>query len=224
MMPGLPTSSTGEIIKHKYYTLSYYEKYEQAEWVAYKIDSAFILTKMKRTNNFKEDTAVHTGSATLSDYRKSGYDRGHLCPAADMHLNKQAMKESFYMSNMSPQKPEFNRGAWRELEELVRDWTLKEGKLYIVTGPVLEEGLDVIGDNEVAVPKYYYKVLFDYTEPEIKGIAFLMPNELINKPLSEYSVPIDSIEELTGIDFFYELRHRVEKQIESENDFLMWDK
>ncbi len=221
--PGLPTSLNDDIVYHKYYTLSYVEKHEQAEWVAYHIDSLFITTKMKRTNNFKSDTAVHSGSASTKDYRGSGYDRGHLCPAADMHISKLAMKESFYMSNMSPQKPEFNRGGWRQLEELVREWTLNEGKLYIVTGPVLNDSLIHIGKNEVSIPEYYYKILFDYTEPEIKAIAFLMPNKLITKSLQDYTVPIDSIEILTGIDFLCELRFCLEKKLEKENNYSLWD-
>lgn len=220
--PGLPISTNNNIVKHKYYTLSYVEKHEQAEWVAYYADSLFITTKTRRTNNFKSDTAVHSGSATIYDYRGSGYDKGHLCPASDMQISKQAMNESFYMSNMSPQKPEFNRGGWQQLEELTRKWTLNEGQLFIITGPILHDSLPKIGKNKVSVPKYYYKILFDYTKPEIKAIAFLMPNKLITRPLQEYIVPIDSIETLTGIDFLNELHYSLEKKIEKGNNYLIW--
>jgi len=222
--PGLPTTINGNIVKHNYYTLSYVEKYEQAEWVSYYIDTLFITTKLHRTNNFKEDTAIHAGSARISDYRGSGYDKGHLCPATDMHISKQAMNESFYMSNMSPQKPEFNRGGWQQLEEFAREWTLTEGQLYIITGPVLSDSLTQIGNNNVSVPEYYYKILFDYTKPEIKTIAFLMPNKLITEPLQNYTVSIDSLESLTGIDFLPKLHFFLERKLEKENNYLLWNK
>ena len=109
----LPISTTGEIVKHKYYTLSYSEKNEQAEWVFYLLTKANSVGAVERGNNFRPDPSVPTGSASLLDYRNSGYDKGHLCPAADMSFNAQAMSETFYLSNMSPQVPSFNRGIWK---------------------------------------------------------------------------------------------------------------
>jgi len=135
----LPVPSTN-VIKHTYYTLSYNEAFEQANWVYYTLtDSMVINSGEERSNSFKMDKMVVTYSAKSSDYTKSGYDRGHLCPAADMGFNPVAMEESFLMSNISPQKPEFNRGIWKELETEVREWAKKEHKLYIVTGPVFKD-------------------------------------------------------------------------------------
>ena len=127
----LPTSTTYEIVKHTYYTLSFSKKDEQAEWVAYLLTRSMLTGQSERGNNFRPDPEVPSGSAQLADYSKSGYDRGHLCPAGDMTFNAQAMSETFYLSNMSPQVPAFNRGIWKSLESLVREWAAKEDSIYV---------------------------------------------------------------------------------------------
>lgn len=170
----LPSSDNNEIIHHTYYTLSFIDKYKQAEWVAYKLTSEMTQGEAKRNNKFREDQSVLTGSATLEDYRKSGYDRGHLCPAGDMKFSVKAMDETFYLSNMSPQNAGFNRGIWEKLEEQVRFWAKENGILYIVVGPILKNGLPTIGvDNRVAVPEQYYKIILFYFPPNIKAISTL---------------------------------------------------
>jgi len=203
----LPTSTTGQIIKHQYYTMSYSEEHEQPEWVAYEITRDQFQGKwVKRKDNFRSDPKVKSKSASKRDYRGSGYDRGHLVPAADMAFNEQAMSETFFMSNMSPQKRNFNGGIWRELEETIRDWAKKYKHLYVVTGPILtQQKLDKVGHNEVTVPSSYFKVLLDVTGPELKGIGFILENEVSDEPLATYATTIDEVESLTGIDFFPEL-------------------
>ncbi len=200
----LPASTTGQVIFHTHYTLSYAEEYEQAEWVAYKLTREMLnAPRVPRTNFFITDEKVTTGSAHYRDYSGSGFSRGHLVPAADMAFDSIAMVESFFMSNISPQVYQFNAGIWRELEELTRDWARKAGTLYVVTGPVLTDVMDErIGRNRVAVPQYFYRVILDLKEPELKGIAFIMPNEVSDRSVMEYAVSIDSVERLTGIDFF----------------------
>lgn len=221
----LPSSAAGEIIRHKYYTLSYVEEHEQAEWVAY------VLTKERldvpwvdRVDAFLPDPLVKTGSATPDDYRGSGYDRGHLAPVADMSFGEEAMEESFYMSNISPQARNFNQGIWRELEELTRNWARKFKKLYVVTGPVLSQTpKGRIGENGVSVPQAYFKVLLDLTEPELKGIAFVLPNQVNYDPLYEFAASIDEVESLTGIDFFPELMEdELEEKLEGAYNIDLW--
>ena len=113
--------SNGQIVHHANYTLQYNEEHEQASWVAYRLTSHHLQNpSTKRKDNFRSDPKVKTGSATLSDYKGSGYDRGHLAPAADFKWSSTAMSESFYMSNMSPQVPGFNRGIWKKLESKIR--------------------------------------------------------------------------------------------------------
>jgi endonuclease G len=219
-------SSTGQVIEYRDYVLSYDEEAEQAEWVAY------ILTKEnlekpwnKRSDNFMPDSRVKTGSSTPDDYRNSGYDRGHLVPAADMAYDPEAQEETFLMSNISPQARNFNKGIWRELEELTRNWAKKFEQLYVVTGPVLSETpKGYIGENEVAVPTAYFKVLLDLTEPEKKAIAFIVPNQVSFEPLYDYVASVDQVEALTGIDFFPELMpDELEKELEAAYNIDLWE-
>ncbi|MFR9672703.1 MAG: DNA/RNA non-specific endonuclease, partial [Rikenellaceae bacterium] len=129
--------SDGEVVRHTYYTLSYIEEHEQAEWVAYEMTPRNAESNVTRNDSFKADPKVSTASALPTDYQGSGYDRGHLCPAASMSFDKVAMEESFYMSNMSPQAPTFNRDGWMRLEKLVRGWAAADSVIYVVTGPIL---------------------------------------------------------------------------------------
>ena len=129
-----------QIVYRSGYSLSYNEDHEQANWVAYTLTAVHARGTVKRINDFRVDPEIKTGSASLSDYKGSGYDRGHLAAAADMKWSKKVLSESFYMSNMSPQNPSFNRGIWKRLENQMRQWALDEQKLHIVTGGVLIEG------------------------------------------------------------------------------------
>ncbi|MDD2890803.1 MAG: DNA/RNA non-specific endonuclease [bacterium] len=211
-----------DIIKHTGYTLKYAESYEQPEWVAYKLTYEMTKGTCKRIDNFRPDPMVKTGSAEPSDYKSSGYDRGHLAPAGDMKWSDKAMSESFYMSNISPQKPGFNRGIWEKLEEQVRQWAKDNREIYVVTGPILSKHLLTIGKNKVAVPSYFYKVILDFKEPEIKGIGFVLPNQSSINPLATYAITIDSVETLTGIDFFPAIPDTLENIIESSLQRNKW--
>ncbi|MEL6926966.1 MAG: DNA/RNA non-specific endonuclease, partial [Bacteroidota bacterium] len=220
-----PSSTTGVIIKHEYYGLSYSEEHEQAEWVAYELTRDRLNNNMvKRANNFRPDPKIETGSATIYDYKRSGYDRGHMVPAGDMAFSSRSMSQTFYMSNMSPQLRNFNGGIWRELEENVRDWARRFRHLYIVSGPILTDRLpEHIGDNRVSVPKRYFKVILDVSEPELKGIAYIMPNETSSRPIDDYAVSIDEVEAQTGIDFFHHLLDDdKETVLESQSDPSLW--
>lgn len=216
---GFEPKSSGEIVKHTYYTLSYSEENEQAFWVYYVLTPEFIGGSQSRTDDFRADPSVSSGSANLDDYKGSGYDRGHLCPAGDMTLNKTSMSESFYLSNMSPQVPSFNRGIWSTMEDQARKWSLKYSKLYVVTGPIFKDNLGEIGADKVTVPGYYYKVLFDGKD---KMVGFILPNAKGTNTIESYTVSVDSIESLTGIDFFPELDDQTEKRLESEIDTNNW--
>lgn len=212
--------SEGEIIRHKYYILSYNEDHEQANWVHYKLNPTFLNGTTPRINSFKVDPKVSTKSAELIDYKGSGYDRGHLAPAGDMKYSKESMIESFFMSNMSPQNPSFNRGIWRKLEEAVRRWG-ERNEIYIVTAGVLNiKSLGSIGRNKVTIPSKYYKVL--YSPEKNSMIGFLLPNIGSSSELKSFVVSVDSIESLTGIDFFHELPDEIENKLESEIKLKDW--
>jgi len=219
----LPKFRQGDqVIAHFAYTLNYVETYEQASWVAYELTASETVKKYERSDQFYVDPKVKTGSATAIDYKGSGYDRGHLAPAADMGWSSKAMVESFYYSNMSPQDPGFNRGVWKRLEEQVRNWAVEYGKIYVVTGPVLKGKLPTIGPSRVAVPNYYYKVLLVPSGKSYKGIGFLMANTSSSLPLNDFIVSIDRIEQETGIDFFHLLPDNEEQNIEANACTSCW--
>ena len=208
-------------MKHAYYSLSYLEEHEQAEWVHYKLNIEMLKGKTPRKNSFKSDKLVSTKSAALSDYKNSGYDRGHLAPAGDMKLSKVSMSESFYMSNMSPQKASFNRGIWNTLENQVR-LRAKKSELYISTGGVLNsKKLKRIGSNKVSVPDQFYKIIYDAKNQ--KMFAYLMPNKKIEGSLKSYVVSVDKVEKITGIDFHHKLEDELENELESKSDVNDWD-
>jgi len=220
--PLLPTSTTGQVIHHTYYSLSYSEPNKQPEWVYYQLTPSLITGSASRTDNFRPDPLVATGSAQLSDYAGSGYDRGHLCPAADIKANPTAMSETFYMSNMSPQTPSFNRGIWAKLETVVRNWAMTEDSIYVVTGGILTSFKAKIGSNGVNVPQYYYKVVYDATEP-VKMIALMLPNEGSTKPLQTFVKSVDYVESVTGIDFFPALPDSIENLLEQGVNMGAWE-
>ena len=220
----LPTYS-GELVHHTYYSLSYLEKYEQAEWVAYVMDRTMLnVPNLSRFGRFDPDDAVTTRSANHNDYSNSGYTRGHLAPAGDMAFDSTAMRESFLMSNISPQIREFNNGVWKELEENVRDWTYKAGKLYIITGPIFTGSQKTIGkDNKIAIPDAFFKVLLDYEDTDKKAIGFIIPNTMSTKRLEEYMTTVDEIEKITGLDFFNDMiNDDDEERLESVFDKRLW--
>ena len=218
-----PKGQSENIIKHHYYTLSYSEEHEQAEWVQYKLQPHLFDKNISRTNNFRKDPFVKALSAQLTDYKSSGYDRGHLAPAGDMKYNINAMSESFYLSNISPQNPSFNRRIWRMIENKFRDWASEYGELIIITAGVLhQEQLDTIGENNISVPKYYYKVAIDPSNHK-RNIALLIENKSSKEPIVNYVVSIDSLESFTGIDFFHHLDKDIQNEIESQTHIGLWN-
>ena len=220
----IPSGGKGEVIQHTGYTLSYNEEYEVPQWVAYKLTREEVVTQsVERKDNFREDKAVSTGSATLNDYKKSGYDRGHMAPAADFRWSFDAMNDTFYLSNMCPQTHAFNAGIWSDLEEAVRSIAYEDECIYVVTGPVLTDGpYETIGENKVAVPNYFYKVILDYSAPTVKAIGFIMPHENSKEPLSYFAVTVDEVENMTGLDFFPLLPDDEEEKLESSLDTTLW--
>ncbi len=221
-----PAYTTNEaIIERPYYTLRYSETHEQAIWVAYKlVADSLTQEKYERKDDFRKDPRVRTGSAELSDYKGKGYDRGHLAPAADFSYDEFALSQTFYMSNMSPQVASFNRGVWKKLEDQVRKWSMENTEIYVVTGPILNKQFTTIGDNEISVPEYYYKIILDIQKPEIKAIAFLLKNEKSGESLETFIVTIDQIETLSGLDFFPSMPDDLEDLLEGNTNKSLWFK
>lgn len=201
----LPTSTTGIIVNHSYFSLSYNEPFEQAEWVAYVLDKSHLTYDDRERPYFIEDPFVITKSADWKNFKGSGYDRGHLVPAGDRRFSEKAFNETFYTSNISPQDKEFNVGIWHDLEKRIRGWAKKYGALYIITGGVLETGLVKIGEEDVAVPDTFYKIIARKKAGQWTAIAFLIPNKPQIMPLGNFTVTVDEVEHATGINFFNQL-------------------
>ncbi len=217
-LPIYKTEEQRELIIHKGYVLSYREVYEQAEFVMYVLNYGD--SKVSRSNDFKSDYSVSTKSATPEDYYKSGYDKGHLAPAADFSYSKELMSESFYMSNMSPQTPGLNRGPWKFLEEYFRNLGEKYDKVYIITGPVLGSDnasylYNEIGKNKVKIPYLFYKCGLFVKDNEYYMISFLMPNKIISKNFEDYQCTTNDIELLVDMDFFSFIDDGIEETLES---------
>lgn len=216
----LPTSTTHQIIAHSTYYLSYSELHEQAEWVAYELKKEHITGKNNKRPYFNQDPKVSTESAHWNNYKNSGYTRGHLLPAGDRTFSKEAYDETFYTSNISPQKFEFNTGIWNSLEMRIRNFVRKNGKVIVVTGGVLSDNLPTIGSEKVSIPDYFYKIILYENRGKYNLAAYLIPHEEESrKPLTEYAVSADSIEQLTGIDFFHFLADATESELESKVDY-----
>jgi len=218
----LPTSTTNQIVHHQNYSLSYSEPHEQAEWVAYELKASHLSSTNHKRPYFEIDSAVNTGAAHWRNYKKSGYDKGHLCPAGDRRFTKEAHDETFLTSNITPQEHQFNAGVWNRLEQKVRYWAKKNDGVFVITGGVLENNLKSIGDEAVSVPNQFFKVILDNTNGKIKMLAFLMEHKDSDVPLYKFVVPVDSIEALTGIDFFPVLDDTIEDQLEGSSGYKSW--
>lgn len=219
----LPGSTTGDIVDHAYFSLSYNESFEQAEWVAYILRKGQLTHDNRKRPYFVGDPLVKTHSADWRNYKNSGYDRGHLCPAGDRRFTKQAYDETFYTSNISPQNRDFNAGVWNRLEQKIRNWTREKETLFVVTGGVLEKGLPTIGQEKVAVPGYFYKIVAVGPIQQPKVIAFLLPNAESDLPLHHFIVTVDHVEKLTNIDFFASLPLELQEIMESKVVMEDWN-
>lgn len=224
-LPQLKRKRTEQVIQHEGYTVSYNSDYRIANWVAYVLtDKEARSDKAERQNKFVVDPLVKGASATNEDYTRTGFDRGHLAPAGDMKWSEKAMRESFYLSNITPQRPELNRGIWKELEEQIRLWARENGAVLIATGPVIpDEELSRLGKNRVGVPRHFYKVLCMVVNNRLEGVGFLFENrDYGTTSLRQLMVPIDSVEQVTGIDFFPALPDAEERQMEATVHTDLW--
>jgi len=212
------------VVHHKGFSFVYSSEHRQAYWVAYDLSRNKLLKLAERGDKFVADPKVK-GTNFTKDYAKSGFDRGHLAPAADMSYNDTCMLESFYYTNMSPQVPSFNRGIWKSLEELIREWAMAYDTIQLATGPVLHEGLAKLGSNQLSIPRAYYKVVLLHTKTSGKsqGIGFILENAASKLPLSSFACTIDDVEKVTGIDFFPILEDTLELELESTLCLPCWN-
>jgi endonuclease G len=223
-IPAKIEGRTEQIIVHIGYTVSYNSDWKTPNWVAYELTSEEVAGVEPRSNRFVPDPEVPYGKSAVSDdYKNSGLDRGHMAPAGDMKWSKQAMKESFYLSNICPQNRNLNSGIWKDLEEQVRSLASQKGKIYVVCGPIVSKHPKTIGSNKVAVPDAFFKVLLQYNNEKYSAAAFMFANESGRNPLSTYAMSVEDMQIITGIDFFPALPDSIEKAVESQVDFTQWN-
>ncbi|MCK9497922.1 MAG: DNA/RNA non-specific endonuclease [Bacteroidales bacterium] len=235
---GLPEILDNEdLICHSAYCLVYDDNHKMAKWTAHIISHEVVNGVVSRTNDFRADTLIKNGTAEELDYFLKyidengktqydgfGYDRGHLAPSADFRWSAKALSESYYYSNMTPQLPEFNREIWAEIEDFLRQYVYDNPTkdLYLVTAPVIKDDLkkQERSKNKISIPEYHYKIAVDLEDK--KGIAFLVPQQNLGYPIESYVVTIDSIENITNINFYPKLSEQDEKLIESVSDIKKW--
>lgn len=210
------------VIRHLGYTVSYNNFYKTPNWVAWELTRQETEGDEERTNKFLPDPELPEPRVTTSDYTRSGYDRGHMAPAADMKWSSRAMKESFYMSNISPQLPGLNRGSWKKLEDRCRRWAAAGGTYYIVAGPVFSDApAKHIGTGRVAVPGGFFKVIYTDVGGKPRAAGFLFDN-VEGKTAGERIVTVDAVERLTRYDFFPDLPDATEKKVEATVNAALW--
>ena len=213
--------SESEIIEHMGYTLSYNNAYRVPNWVAYELLESEVITAYRsREDAFEPDPLIKGRQAYDRDYVGSGYDRGHMAPAADMRWSSQTMKECFYLSNVCPQNHNLNSGAWNDLEKQVRYEVRYYKSIWVVCGPIFEyNNPRHIGRNHVMVPDSFFKALLaKRKDGSYAAVGFIFPNEICERNLTHYAMTVDELEAKLGMDLFYNLDERAQDAAEAEID------
>lgn len=202
--------------------ISFNPRMHQPNWVSWELTRDETDGLIPRYNKFMCDDAV-TGCAEPDDYNYSGYDRGHMAPAGDMKWDRRAMEETFLMTNICPQAKALNTGAWKRLEQKCRIWAQVDSAIIIVCGPILTDPIrEYIGDNRVAVPRRFFKVVLSPYVENPRAIGFIMNNDYVEGGMQSAAVSVDEVERMTGHDFFSELPDEIENEVESQCDFYYW--
>lgn len=220
----MPAAQAGQTIEYAGFTVNFNPAKHIPNYVAWELTRSRLDGPHKRSNNFRADETV-AGCPTPDDYRRSGYDRGHMAPAADMKWSQKAMDDCFYLTNICPQSQKLNTGPWRTLEEATRRWAARDSALVIICGPILTDKLtETIGGTGVTVPRRFFKVILaPYADPP-RGIAFVMSNLVQPGGMQAAATSIDEVERITGMDFFAALPDDTEAQVEAQNNFNQWQR
>lgn len=206
------------------FILSFNTSTHTPQWVAWQLLGQETDGTTQRSNKFWQDENIE-GCPTPDDYKHSGYDKGHLCPAADNKMSEQTMHDCFVMANMCPQAPELNQKAWATLEKKCRLWAQRDSAIYIVAGPIYNKADNAtIGKTKVKVPSAFYKVIIAPYLTSPRGIAFVYPNMASPGNMQNYSTTIREVEKITGLDFFYSLPDSLENIIETSASFKEWNR
>ena len=214
-----------ELIFRRGYVLEHSSLGKVPLWVCERVEVSQLGGREVRSNKFRADPDLKGPKAYPSDYAQSGYDRGHQAPAGNQTTDQALKEQTFYMSNIAPQVPSLNRGAWRALEEKSRRWVRRYGLAYEWTGPILCDQaagilesaelpceIGKIGKSGIVIPRFFYKILLVEDASVWKAIAFVLPNAAIRSPyhLEGFITSIDQIERRTGIQFMPQADRKVQ--------------
>lgn len=219
---GMPNADL--LLFNRLYIVGYSYLFRQPRWAMQVIDDSTMQMDedFDRLDNFREDMRIpDLFRSTLEDYEGSGFDRGHLVNSADRKGSRIINSETFLLSNMSPQKPRFNRDIWLELETSVRALAATEeyAEVYTICGPLfkIDDPIEVIGENNVVVPDAFFKaILAERTKARSKQQlamwSFVIPNEKSDQSLSDFLVPTVEVERRAGLQIWDRLRgEKIEK-------------
>jgi endonuclease G len=214
------------ILRNQAYMLEYSEDLENPLWVTYKVTEAHFKSG-KRPSRFSKDWRSYK-QVKHEDYTGSGYDRGHMAPnyVIASRYGKLAQKETFLMTNVTPQKPRLNQKSWQRLEEVIaNDFSEWNGDFWVVTGPIFDKNPKSLKNSSVKIPKAFYKILIKPSSPErpAKALAFIFPqNAKPRASLMNFVTTIDDVEKQTGIDFFSDLEDEFEDKLEASKTPEAW--
>lgn len=221
----IPSDVDNRMLNYRGFTVAFNPSKHQPNYTVWTLEEGETDGPYSRNDvKFLPDNNV-SGCATLADYKNSGFDRGHMAPAADMKWSKQAMADCHLLTNMCPQDNRLNAGAWATVEKNSRKWATKHGPLVIIAGPVLSDRLTrTIGASAIPVPERFFKVILAPQANPPMGIAFIMPNSYVQGGAQTTVTSIDQVETITGFDFFSALPDNIEAEVEQQNSLRAWNK
>lgn len=223
-IPAPLSNRSEQILYRKAYIVSYNSDTRQANWVAWRLTSDHVDGHAKRPQNaWHEDLEVSEPRAYYYDYKGSGYDHGHLCPAGDNKWDTTAMYESFLMTNCTPQNRSLNSGLWNQIEQSCRKWAKKYGEVIIICGPIFMNcEHDTIGPHRIPVPEAFFKVVVSLDPTNPKGIGFICRNTEGTQKRDFYTNSINEVERITGITFFPNIDPTISKIVKNNSDIHQW--
>lgn len=220
----LPDGTPSQIKEYNGFTLSFNKDNHTPNYVAWELLGEEIKYDVDRSDNFWQDPEIE-GCPAHSDYTRSGYDRGHMCPAADQKWSAEAMEDCFVMANMCPQVNSLNAGAWLTLENKERQWAQRDSAIMIIAGPIYDPSdTKRIGNIGVRVPSAFFKAFLAPYVAKPRAIAFVYPNMSAPGNMQNYAMSVDDLEEIIGFDLFSSLPDNIENAVEASYSFSEWNK
>ncbi len=221
----LPPSLSSVTKDYNGFSLSFNPDNRTPNYVAWELLASETYGNHSRDGQkFWQDTDL-PGCPTTKDYTNSGYDRGHIIPAADQKWHSDAMRDCFSMANITPQDHALNAGAWATLEEKERLWARRDSALIIIGGPIYTDSdRKRIGEARVRVPSSFFKVILAPYLDSPRAIGFIYPNMQAPGNMADYAMSVDEVERITGFDFFSALPDDIENEVEANYSFKTWNR